>query len=736
MQRIFTLFFLVVFAAGHSYSQCALPKPTNVKVASVYSCNATMTWNAVGGAAYYMVKYKTETGTFILLPDIVVGTSFTFTGLNANTHYTFAVASFCINNSNNGWKQVKKATLKCSPPMSPAIGAIAEDGATFSWVPQCGSTVFKVRYKLSASSNWTNLPNTTALSYRFTGFSSNTSYDVSVRSDCGANASSWTDPVIFITSVPPPGVVQNPNFIIFLLDDGRYDNYQPSGGPAWFQTPSINRIANEGANFTYTFPTTSQCAPSRVSIYTGLYAHHHGALDNTTRMNDGLPLVQQILKDNGYYTGFVGKYGQLQGKPIGFNYWATSDGNVFFNANFNINNGADTLIPGHITDVYQDIAINFLNSVPSGDPFLLMFFTRVPHGPNLPRTEDRSLYTSETMPFPSNFAKYTTNYPSYFYDTHNWNYTPEETDSLTLLEFQAIAGVEDNVTTIMTWLESHNVLDSTMIIFTSDNGFLRGEHKLEAKQIAQEESIRIPLYIRFPSWFEAGSTYTDKMATNIDLAPSILEAAHIPNTYGMDGMSIKKLADGELSRKYFFYQYAGEAGAPSIRAVRSLQYKYVKHYCNSLVEEFYNLVSDPTENFNLVNNSSYTTLVQSYRIILDSIRTSVGDYTPPNINCNLSNPQKDFSNGDEDENVNDRILRLWPSPADSYFLLSFNEAGNKEDISVEVTSALGESIYKKNIQQTDVLNMIVDCKKWTSGFYVITLKKGNQTYNEKVIVNN
>lgn len=736
MKRIFTLVLLVLFATGHSFSQCALPKPTNVKVTTVYSCNATMTWNPVSGAAYYKVKYKTETGSFIQLPDVVNGTSFSFTGLVPNTSYTFAVASYCANNSNNGWKQVKKTTQKCSAPLSPMITGIAADGATFMWTPQCGSTVFKVRYKLSSASIWINLPTTTEISYRFSGFTPSTSYDVCVKSDCGANASEWTAPVTFQTASPAPAEVNRPNFVIILLDDGRFDNCQPSGGPAWFQTPSINRIANEGANFTYTFPTTAQCAPSRVSIYTGLYAHHHGAIDNNTRMDDGLPLVQQILKDNGYYTGFVGKYGQLQGKPSGFNYWATSDGNVYINASFNINNGPDTVIPGHITDIYEDQAMTFLNSVPSGNPFLLMFFTRVPHGPIVPRTQDMDLYTSQTMPFPSNFAKYSTNFPSYFYDTHNWNYTAEETDSLRLQEFQAIAGVEDNVTAIMNWLQSHNVLDSTMIIFTSDNGFLRGEHKLEAKQIAQEESIRIPLYIRFPSWFEGGATYPDKMASNIDLAPSILEAAHITNTYNMDGMSIKKLADGELNRKYFFYQYAGEVGAPSIRAVRSQQYKYVKHYCNSVVEEFYDLVADPMENANLINNSAEAALIQSYRNVLDSIRTAVGDITPTNTNCNLSNPQKDFSNGDEDENVNDRILRLWPSPADSYFILSFNEAGNKEDILIEVTSTIGEVVYKKNMLHTDVMNMVVDCKKWAPGFYIINLKKGNQTYSEKVIVGN
>ncbi len=89
---------------------------------------------------------------------------------------------------------------------------------------------------------------------------------------------------------------------------------------------------------------------------------------------------------------------------------------------------------------------------------------------------------------------------------------------------------------------------------------------------------------------------------------------------------------------------------------------------------------------------------------------------------------------DENENINDRILRLWPSPASSYFILSFNEAGNRENISVEVSNTIGEQVFRKNIDQADVMNMVVDCKSWSPGFYIVKLTKGNSTYTEKVMV--
>lgn len=74
-------------------------------------------------------------------------------------------------------------------------------------------------------------------------------------------------------------------------------------------------------------------------------------------------------------------------------------------------------------------------------------------------------------------------------------------------------------------------------------------------------------------------------------------------------------------------------------------------------------------------------------------------------------------------------------PCRCTFLLSFNEAGNKEDISVVINNALGAAVFQKNISQADIMNLVIDCKEWQPGFYVVTLNKGNQTYNQKLVVN-
>ena len=736
MKRISTLLFTAAFLISQqAIGQCLLPNPSNFHATAINSCNVAVAWNAVDGTVFYKVKYKPNgQSDWITKPDHIMTTNFVVTGLNPATKYIFAVAAYCSNNRTGGWSQLKNiVTAACSAPLGINITNATSTSATVNWTPQCGSTNFRVIYKVTASTAWLQVTDIVTNSYTITGLNPATSYTVGVQSICGSQGSKWTSSVTFNTN--PASVSGPPNILMIMLDDGRYDEFQPTGGPSWFPSPSINRIANEGANFVHAFATTAECAPSRVSFYTGLYAHHHGAIDNTTRMYDSLPLVSQILKDHGYYTGFVGKYGQFQGDPAGYDYWVTSDKNDYINTTYQINGSPDTVIMGHITDIYQTFAMQFLNSVPANKHFLLMFNTRIPHGPTIPRDQDTNLYLDDTMPFPDNFYQYTVNYPSYFYSTqHNWPYTAFQTDSMRLLEFQCLAGLEENVTTFMTWLEDHGILDSTMIIFTSDNGFLKGEHMLQAKLIAQEQSIQIPMFVRYPAWFAPGTVYTDKLVANIDVAPTILDAAGIPETYNMDGLSLKKLVDNEVQRNYFFYQYAGEVGDPTLRSIRSRQYKYVKHYCNTITEEFYNLVSDPEEDTNQINNSAYAALIQSYRTKLDSMRNAVGDYTPVTVDCYLSNPQFGREEDIEHEESSKCILKMWPNPATDNFIVNFNDTGNKEDITIQVSNIVGEVIYTKKIPHTDILNNWISSAKWPPGVYIVNLFKGTRSYSDKLIV--
>jgi hypothetical protein len=245
MKRISPLLFLLIFALPfHSFSQCSLPKPSNVKVTTVLSCQATVTWNAVSGAAYYVVKYKPDAGSsWTFLTDHISGTSFTFTGLTPNVYYVFGVASVCANNVNSGYKQVKKTTQLCTTPTNVAANNLTNVSASISWTGYCGATNFKIRYKKNGTTKWTNLPMTQLNPYTLGGLTANTSYDMSVQALCTVtDTSKWSPKITFKTKLTAPPPPSKPNIVLIVTDDGRYDTYIPTGGPSWFTSPRLPEL--------------------------------------------------------------------------------------------------------------------------------------------------------------------------------------------------------------------------------------------------------------------------------------------------------------------------------------------------------------------------------------------------------------------------------------------------------------------------------------------------------------
>ncbi|MCY7409068.1 MAG: sulfatase-like hydrolase/transferase, partial [Chitinophagales bacterium] len=381
------LFFAFIFSNNYCYSQCSVPKPKNITVTKMNSCSATIKWNASANAAYYVLWYKMKTGGTETTVNTGTDTFYTVTGLSANTSYQYKTSAYCSNNTTKGYsKLISAKTLKCSVIENLAVSNINDDSALVLWSAACGATNFKIRYRLSPGNNqWTVLTNISSTSFQLTSLTALTNYEVQGSALCGTDTSLWSSSISFQTAsvLLPPAP---PNIVIILEDDGRYDTFKPTGGPSFFESPAINRLAYEGVNFKYSMPASSQCTPSRVSIYTGLYPHHHGAVTNGAPMITGLPMIQQILKDNGYYTGFVGKTGQ-SGDPIGFDWYAKSLSPDYVDPKFKVN-GITSTFTGHYADISEKFALQFLDTVPEGQPFLLMFFTVVPHGPTIPKAED------------------------------------------------------------------------------------------------------------------------------------------------------------------------------------------------------------------------------------------------------------------------------------------------------------------------------------------------------------
>ena len=427
-----------------------------------------------------------------------------------------------------------------------------------------------------------------------------------------------------------------PNIVFIMTDDARYDEFRPSGGADWFIAPNIERIANEGINFNRTYAPTPICGPSRASIYTGVYSHQSGTQNNGDDLSETLPLIQNILIDDGYYTGFIGKYGNGFPSPNQFDYWVDiGDQELYKNLWIKVN-GTNVFVSGHLTDAFNTYLNAFMDSaaVHNDKPFALFFFPLAPHTPNVPRATDAAMYNAEVKPFPENFYPYDTLYPTYYTDPGSlWVKDTTATVKFIQDRYSCLYGVDENVSKIMLHLDDTHETDSSIIFFTSDNGYLIGEHMMRAKVMPLEESIRVPLYVRYPAWFPAGQFIDNDLAELIDIPKTILDAIGIPDTFGFMGKSLRDLAEPDTLRPYAFYEYEGTEPddvhhVPDIRGVRSFDYLYTTTNCDCWTEEFYDLTTDPLQDTNQVANPKYHEKILEYRAILAQLRLEKFDTLP------------------------------------------------------------------------------------------------------------
>ncbi|MBC8048120.1 MAG: sulfatase-like hydrolase/transferase [Fimbriimonadaceae bacterium] len=720
---------ILVLCSSRIKAQCTLIPPTGL-TANLSACEAKLSWNPVAGADRYQVRYKNSLASTYTYFDAGLSSTATIS-IDANIKYTFSVKALCASGGGSGYSlSLKKKSPRCSPPENAYAADVTYNSLTIYWDAICGGDNFTIKYRETGTSAWSIITNITTNSVSLTALTEDAAYEYQLRTNCTVDLSSVYSSLYNFTTLPAPLTVVTPNILLIVLDDGKYDSYTNTGGPEWFSTPNIDRIAEEGAIFTTACAVTPLCAPSRATFYTGLYPHAHGCIANQYAFNhDGSEtLVQQVLKENGYLTGFIGKYGQGFGDPMGFDWWYTSTGNGYVDPNYKSSTATTAsgtiAIPGNILDTYPQLALDFLNSTTSDQPFALFYFHRAPHDFIDPRESDLNLYIDEEMSFPDNYKeRYADDYPSYLYDGFPHLDTPEETASDMLEEFQALYAVDEGIGDIMEWLETNNELDSTIIIFTSDNGYIEGEHDLSHKGLVQNESLRVPMFIRYPSWFEPNTVINNAIAANVDVPTTLLEIAGIENTYGMQGLSLHDLATGEAERTEVMHELGNDVAGfvPNIRSIRSFEYVYSKHYCDEVTEELYDIINDPQENTNIVNDPAYATILDEYRIKLENMRIALDDTADLSLmDCYLINdsPLRSTLYFEDGEEIFDQnSISIYPNPVSENLNIFFTE--NVANSNIIITDALGRTMYEKNIEEANALS--IDCAYWNSGIYTILL---------------
>lgn len=441
---------------------------------------------------------------------------------------------------------------------------------------------------------------------------------------------------------------QKPMNIIFILsDDHRYDFMSFMGNPPFLQTPNMDRMAKQGAHLKNAFVSTSLCSPSRATILTGLYAHKHKVVDNQSPVKEDLIYFPQYLQKAGYKTAFMGKWhmGEKQGNDMprkGFDKWISFKGQgEYFDPELNID-GKRLKRKGYITNILTDYALDWVDQQKE-KPFFLYLSHKAVHAMFEPEPKYKGKYAHEKVPHPKSMANTPENYrgkPLWVrLQRNSWHgvdymyYNQFNFDDYVRRYCETLLTLDDSIGRILDYLEKSGLADNTLVLYMGDNGLMMGEHGLIDKRQMYEESIRVPLLAYAPGLIKPG-TVIDPMVQNIDIAPTILDAAGLEKPKYMDGMSFLPLLKGEKPkwRDRIFYEYYWERAfpmTPTVFGIRTDQYKYMYYWGVWDTEELYDIKNDPKEMNNLINEPQYQKLIKDLRNqVFTWLETTNGDEIP------------------------------------------------------------------------------------------------------------
>lgn len=458
----------------------------------------------------------------------------------------------------------------------------------------------------------------------------------------GASAAPGAAPSLRLRRVPKA----KPRNILFVLtDDHRYDAMGFMRTQAFGETPTLDRLAREGAHFRNAFVTTALCSPSRASILTGLYAHQHKVVDNNHPVPPGVVFYPQYLQAAGYETAFIGKWhmGTEGDDPQpGFDRWVSfrGQGSYMPDANGLNVDGRRVAQKGYITDELTDYAIDWLRARDGKRPWMMHLAHKAVHAEFIPAPRHAGRYDGQPFRYPETMKAGVAGRPMWVENQRNsWHGVDFAYHGrLDIADYyrrymETLLAVDEGLARIMALLEERGELDDTLIVYMGDNGFMFGEHGLIDKRAAYEESMRVPMLVRCPALFPAG-TVVEQVVANIDVAPTMLAAAGLVAPAGMAGANMLPLARGRDVpwRSELLYEYYWERNfpqTPTVHALREDRYKYMHFHGIWDLDELYDLAADPTESNNLIASPGHEELARRLSGKLFDILETTGGMAIP-----------------------------------------------------------------------------------------------------------
>ena len=439
--------------------------------------------------------------------------------------------------------------------------------------------------------------------------------------------------VALLSAVSGAGAATRPNIVFVLTDDQRFDTLGAM--------PTVQRdLVGRGVTFTNAFVVNALCCPSRASILTGRYSHSTNVYGNNGQYGGfgsfrDRSTVGTWLRSAGYRTGYVGKY--LNGYrrsyvPPGWDRWVAFTRVGYDRYELNVDGSRRRYWPGnpahYSTDVLTRQATRFIRA--AHKPFLLVYAPFAPHSPAVPALRHANAFEATEPWRPPNYNEQdVSDKPTWIRQIPPWSHDQGlNADLFRRRQLQTLLAVDDGVNSLLGELRRRRILRDTIVVFMSDNGYSWGAHRVEGKGVPYEESIRVPLVIRYDRLFR-GSRIETRTALNIDLAPTFAAAARAKRAR-VDGQSLLGIVGGSAApgRDDFLVEHLRGAPYPAMPTycgVRSSTWKYV--FYGTGEDELYDLTADPYELKSRAADPAYRTQVVAMRARLDTLCTP----TPPDF---------------------------------------------------------------------------------------------------------
>ncbi len=434
--------------------------------------------------------------------------------------------------------------------------------------------------------------------------------------------------------------------IILIMSDDHASHAISAYGNTINKTPHIDRLAKEGMRFDNCFCTNSICAPSRAVILTGKYSHLNGVVDNGVKFDGSQQTLPKLLQQAGYQTAIVGKW-HLKTSPTGFHYTNVLPGQGAYHDPVMIENGNSQKHKGYVTDLITDSAISWLKKQESSDkPFFLMLHHKAPHANWEPDKRHMAMYSEEDIPLPATFnddhktrtaqiKNHRLHVGPKQWELHFKRFgelpkgmTEQETREWVYQKYmknylRCIASVDDNVGRVLDYLEQAGLAKSTIVVYTSDQGFFLGDHGLYDKRFMYEHSLRMPLLMRYPDNIKPGSI-SDAMVSNLDFASTFLDYAHVPVPEDIQGQSFKSIAHGSTPEEWrtaiYYRFYEKGFGIGPHEGIRTKRHKLIHFLYGDMGWELYDLNKDPNELNNIYGSTGNKDLVEDLKAMLTSLK--------------------------------------------------------------------------------------------------------------------